>query len=695
MYVDESTATLSLVRDNRTYYFCNSACRDDFSAPEAGLARLRHRLLVAWPLAIFVVALTYVWHPRDWAWVSLAAATVVQLYAGGAFYRGAWEAIRARAGNMDLLIATGTSAAYAYSVAALLLPGQLPPAYYFDASSLIIALILTGNYLEHLTRHRASGALRRLRDELPSTATVVRNGQELTLPTAQVRTGDMVRVRPGERLPVDGEVRRGRSTVVEALVTGESLPQVRTTGSRVIAGTINGDGLLDIEATGVGVDSTVEKLGALLTDAELSRISLQRTADRIASAFVPSVLVLAVVAAAVWGVVTHFSNAPLVVLVFVSVVITACPCAFGLATPAALLVGTGRAAEEGIWIKDRDAIEEGSRVTMVLTDKTGTLTEGRPRLTEVWVPSDNDLNDPLRLAAGVEEGSEHPLAQAVVAFAKARNLVLLASQHVRSIPGVGVEGIVDGRHVSIGWSQEETVDEGPEWRSALLRFRSSPRTVSVVRVDDRPVALLAFEDAVSPGSPEGVADLVARGISVAMVTGDRPEVAHRVAQQVGISRVFANVGPAQKLEILRRFQAEGQSVAFVGDGLNDAPVLAGAEPGIAVGTATDVAREAGGMVLARRDFRQVDLALRLCRRTVRRVRENLGWAIGYNLILLPIAAGAVVPLFGYRVYEVLPILGAAAMGLSSTFVLLNSLSLRWVSLRAPPERTVAAPGLPS
>jgi P-type Cu+ transporter len=695
MYVDERTASLSLVRDNRTYYFCSQGCLAEFSAPEAGLAWLRLRLLVAWPLAIIVVVLTYAWHPTDWMWLAFGAAGVVQVYCASPFYQGTWDAVRSRSWNMDVLIALGTSAAFLYSTVALVLPGRLPPAYYFDASALIVALILTGNYLENLTRHRAGGALRRLREELPSTATVVREGREQNIPADKVRVGDLVRVRPGERAPVDGIVQSGRSSVVETLVTGESLPQEKRVGSTVLGGTVNGDGTLEIMTTRVGPDTTLEQLGSLLTEAELSRIPLQRTADRIASRFVPFVLVLAVAAALAWGLATHFSDAPLAVLVFVSVVITACPCSFGLATPAALLVGTGRAAEEGIWFKGRDAIERGGRVTRVLTDKTGTLTIGRPQLVETWSPDSSSLADVLRWAAAVEGGSEHPLAKAVVEAASARQLSLPASQMVRAIPGEGIQGQVNGRSIVIGWS-ESTMRELPAaWGPTLDRFRAAGRTTSLVRVDGQPRALFGFEDLVSPHAAEGVASLVADGIPVAMVTGDRLEVAEKVAQQVGISEVYAGATPAGKIEILQRFQAQGQVVAFVGDGLNDAPVLAAADLGIAVGTATDVAREAGGVILARSDFRAVALALRLCRKTVQRVRQNLAWAIGYNVVLLPMAAGALVPLFGFGVYDVLPIFGAVAMGFSSTTVLLNSLSLRWVALGSREDRTVVPRGLPS
>lgn len=695
MYVDERTSPLSLIRDNRTYYFCCHTCLAEFSAPEAGLARLQGRLAVAWPAALVVVALTYIWHPADWMWGAFLAATISQVYCAGPFYRGTWDAVRSRAGNMDLLIAAGTSAAYVYSAVALFVPGRLPADYYFDASTLIIALILSGNYLEQLTRHRAGGALRRLREELPDTATVIREGRERLVPALEVRVGELVRVHPGERIPVDGVVRSGHSSVSEALVTGESFPQQKAPGSPVVAGTLNADGVLDVEVTRIGSDTTLEQIASLVTEAELSRIPLQRTADRIAARFVPFVLVLGVGASLAWGLVTRFSDTPLVILVFVAVVITACPCAFGIATPAALLVGTGRAAEEGIWFKDRDAIERGGRVTTVLIDKTGTLTQGEPHLVDVGSLQSGTEDSVLRLVAAVERDSEHPLAKAIVEYAARRSLVLPDAAEIRAIPGVGVIGRAEGHEVTVSWSTAPNSGLGPEWTPVLERFRQAGRTISVVRVDGRPAVLLGFEDSISPGAAAGVAALVADGIQVAMVTGDQPEAAGRVAAQVGISKIYSQTTPAGKIEILRRLQAQGQVVAFVGDGLNDAPVLTAADLGIAIGSATDVAREAGGIVLTGKDFRAVPLALRLCRRTVARVRQNLSWAIGYNLVLLPIAAGALVPLFGFRVYDVLPIVGAAAMGLSSTTVLLNSLSLRWVSLRTDGERRTAPAPLPS
>ncbi|HEY6238443.1 MAG TPA: HAD-IC family P-type ATPase, partial [Thermoplasmata archaeon] len=413
MYVDERSATLTLFRDNRTYYFCSSTCREQFAAPAERIRDLRRTLLVAWPLAVLALVASYLLPGPGAPYVAFGAAAVVQFYAGWPFYRGSLDAIRARVGNMDLLIAVGTSAAFGYSASALFLPGRLPPQYYFDASALIIALILTGNYLEHLTRHRATGAVRKLRELLPDSARVLRDGREIEIPVVELRVGDRVRLRPGERIPVDGVVRSGRTSVEESLLTGESLPVSKEPGAKLLAGSINGVGAVEFEATGVGEDTFLAQVAQLMSEAEMSHVPLQRLADRIAAAFVPVVLTLAVAAALAW----YFLGAAgptIAVLVFVSVVITACPCAFGIATPAAIVVGIGRAAEEGVLFKGSDSLERAARADLVLTDKTGTLTEGRVTLSEVVPAAGVPESRVLSLAAAVESGSEHPMARAVL-----------------------------------------------------------------------------------------------------------------------------------------------------------------------------------------------------------------------------------------------------------------------------------------
>jgi len=680
MYVDERTAELKLVRANRTYYFCASHCLEEFSRPEAELARLRRKLAVAWPLALVVLVLTYVSPFPAWPWVALPLAAVVQAYPGSQFYRSTREAIRARNWNMDVLIAVGTTAAFGYSAVALLLPGRVPTGYYFDASAAIIALILTGNYLEHRTRERARGALRALQALIPSTAVVLREGAERTVPVAEVQAGDRVRVRPGGRFPADGRVIDGRSSVNEALLTGESIPVPKGPGDAVIAGALNGEGLLLVEATRVGADTTVAEIGRLVTEAETSRVPLQQLADRIASTFVPFVLAVAILAAVVWFLLG--AGFTIALLAFVSVVVIACPCAFGIATPAAIVVGTGRAAEEGILFKGRDAIERASTVDLVLADKTGTLTRGLPSVTDVLPGAGVAENDLLALAAAVESGSDHPYAHAVTSAATARGVRAPPVEEVRAEPGRGVRGRVQGHDVAL-LNAAGVIEGGIDvaaLRPAIERLDSEGRSWSVVVRDGRPVGLLGFSDEVAPGAAEAVRALGADHVSVEMVTGDQSAPAEAVARAVGITRVHARMSPAEKLELIRRYQSEGRRVAFVGDGINDAPALAAADLGIAIGAGTEVARESGGVILIRSDLRGVPLALRLGRRTVRKVRGNLTWAIGYNTVLLPIAAGILVPWFGRGLFEVLPIAGALAMGLSSSTVVLNSLSLRAVRL---------------
>jgi Cu+-exporting ATPase len=691
MYVPAAPGSLRLVRDNRTYYFCSETCFRTFAEPEHERQRLLRRLAVAWPLSVVVLVLTYAPAVVYSSIVTVVLAAVVQFYPGSVFYRGTYDALRHRTANMDILIAVATSAAFAYSIAVLALPGRFPSALYFDASALIITLILTGNYLEHLARGRAGSALQRLGEVLPSHAELLRAGSVTSVPLSEVRPGDRIRVRPGGRFPADGVVRSGTTTADESLLTGESLPVPKGPTDRVLAGAVNGPGAVEVEATGVGTDTFLATVGRLLSDAEMSRVPLQRTADRISATFAPAVLALALASAIGWFFVggAAFTTA---LLVFVTVAITACPCAFGIATPAAILVGTGRAAEEGILFRGEDAVEQASRVDMVLTDKTGTLTRGRPELRDV-VPSPGVTTDELlSLAAAVEAVSEHPFGRAVVEAAESRHLKVPSAEAIRADPGKGVRALVAGTPVSV-LNERGAREEGTDFsalRATTDALTAEGKAWSVVLRARQLAGVLGFSDELAPGAAEAVRALAGDGIPVVMVTGDHEAAARAVAQAVGIAEVHAGLTPQGKLDLIREFQAQGRRVAYVGDGINDAPALASADLGVAIGAGTEVAREAGRVVLVRSDLRGVALALRVGRRTVRKVRGNLTWAIGYNSVLLPIAMGALVPLWGLSVYSVLPIVGALAMGLSSTTVVANSWSLRWVRLgrtaSPPPSR---------
>ena len=636
---------------------------------------------MAWPLSVAIAVLSYGFHFPEWPWVVFGLASVVQFYPGLQFYRGTYDGARNRMWNMDILIAVGTTIAYTYSAVAVVLPSYLPGPYYFDASALIVTLILTGNHLEHLTRERARGSLRKLKEHLPSTATVLRDGKEVEIAVSEVQIHDRFRVRPGARFPTDGTVVEGRSTVNEAVLTGESLPVEKKPGDPVLAGAINGEGLLMVEATKVGTDTLLAQIGELVAEAETSRVPLQKLADHIASRFVPFVIGLAAAASLGW-IFLGGVGFTVALLVFVSVVIIACPCAFGIATPAAIVVGTGRAAEEGILFKGRDSLERASRVDVVLSDKTGTLTRGEPTLTDL-VPAPGATPDGLlRLAAALEAGSEHPLARAVRERARRERLPEVRIAGWTADPGRGVHATLEGRSISIlrgAAAREEGIDLG-RLAVEVNRFESEGKSWSLVVDDGRLVGLLGFSDEVSPGVREAISALATDGISVVMVTGDHEAAARRVAREVGIEEVHAGVTPQGKLALIRELQQKGRRVGYVGDGINDAPALASADLGIAIGAGSDVAKETGGVIPVRSDFRGVALALRTGRRAVGKVRGNLTWALGYNSVLLPVAAGALVPLFGLGIFSIMPITGALAMALSSTSVVLNSLSLRFVSL---------------
>jgi Cu+-exporting ATPase len=504
-----------------------------------------------------------------------------------------------------------------------------------------------------------------------------RLGLEQDVPVSELTVGETVRVRPGERLPVDGTILSGTSEIDNSLLTGEATPEPRGPGDSVWAGTSNGRGILEVQVGKVGPDTFLAHLQELMTDAELNQVPVQKFADRVASAFVPVVLALGVLAAVGWYAFGGASGT-VALLIFVSVVITACPCAFGIATPAAVIVATGRAAESGVLFKGRDAIERTGAVDVVLADKTGTLTLGRPRLKEVVVAPGWTKEDVLRLAAAVELGSEHPLARAVVEAARAEGAAVGVASEVVAQPGIGIYGTVDGATVEVRLLSASAETEGTSGLSPdpTAHFAREGWTSSVVSVGGKPAGWLGFEDPVRPEVPAAVAELGELGLEVMVVSGDNEAAVSRAARDAGIVEFRSRIRPDDKVRLVEEVQARNHRVAFVGDGLNDAAALTAAYAGIAVGTGTDVTKEAGRVILVRPDFRGVPLAVRTARSTLRKIRQNIFWAIGYNAFLLPIAAGILVPWTGFSVYAILPVTGAIAMGISSTTVLLNSLSLR-------------------
>jgi Cu+-exporting ATPase len=651
--------------------------------------RMRRQFFVAAALTVLVVIgslpmMLGVEVPVPGRWLDfllLALATPVQFWAGWRFYGGAWGALRHGRANMNTLVAVGTSAAYLYSAAATLAPGLFAGrAYvYFDTSALIITLVLLGRLLEARARGRTGEAIEKLAGLQARTARVDRHGAEVDVPVDEVKIGDEVVVRPGEKVAVDGVVVGGESAVDEAMISGEPMPVVKRVGDEVIGATVNKTGTFRFSATRVGRDTTLAGIMRLVEEAQGSKAPIQRLADRISGVFVPTVMVLATLVFSVWLLLGPEPAFTLALMNFVAVLIIACPCAMGLATPTSIMVGLGRGAERGILVKGGEALEAAHRLTTVVLDKTGTLTEGEPRLTDVVVRNGLSEHDLLRLAASAERGSEHPLGEAIVAGA--RHLGLADPEDFDAPTGRGVVATVEGRNVLVG-SRRLMEDHGvsedgltPE----LGRLSGEGKTPVLVAVDGEPAGIVAVADTVRDEAREAVDALKKMGLEVVMITGDNESSARAVARELGIDRVLANVLPEGKSGEIKNLQAGGGVVAMVGDGINDAPALAQADVGIAIGTGADVAMEASDLTLISGDVRGVGRAITLSRATMRNIRQNLFWAFAYNVVLIPVAAGALYPFFG-GAGLLNPVFAAAAMALSSVTVVSNALRLRRAKL---------------
>ncbi len=619
------------------------------------------------------------------SWALLLTTTFVMLWAGHQIYRRAWVALRHRGANMNTLVALGTVAAFAVSAAATLFPsffavrGVVPDVYY-EAVIIIIALVLLGNALEARAKTRTAAAIRRLIDLQPEFARVVRGDSEVDVPVAQLRSGDVILVRPGERLPVDGEIVNGASAIDESMLTGESIPVAKQRGDHVIGGSVNGSGAFRYRATTLGSDSVLARIVTLMREAQGSRAPIQNLADRISAVFVPIVVVIAIVTFGVWYFAGGEGGALRALTAAVSVLVIACPCAMGLAVPTAVMVATGRGAEAGLLIKGGDALQRAGAVDTIVLDKTGTVTEGKPTVSEV-VPAAGGLDEGslLLLAASVERQSEHPLAAAIARAAVERGQRLTQPQSFQSEPGRGVSGVVEGRAVVVGgaeWLGRWSIDIRPLERAAS-ELASSGHSIVYVGVDGELAGLIAVSDPIKSTSAAAVARLRALGTDVVLLTGDHERAARAVAAQAGIERAIAGVSPAGKVEAIQRFHEQGHVVAMVGDGINDAPALVHADVGIAIGSGTDVAIDASDVTMMRGDLHGVADTIVLSRRTMRITKQNLFWAFAYNSIGIPVAAGVLYPVFGILLS---PILASAAMALSSVSVVSNSLRLRRVRL---------------
>ncbi len=668
-----------------------STGEEDTSELDDMTRRLWISVAMAVPLlTLMFLPLTHLRAGRVLPWIEFALATPVVLWCGWPFFVRGWQSIVHRSLNMFTLIALGTGAAYGYSVAATVAPrlfaasfhgAERAPALYFEPSVVILTLVLLGQVLELRARRATGSALRALLGLAPKTARRLdAQGGERDVSLADVQVGDRLRVRPGEKIPVDGVVLEGRSAIDESMVSGESIPVEKDVSAKVTGGTVNGTGAFVMRAERIGADTLLAQIVSMVSQAQRSRAPIQRLADRVASYFVPVVLLTAVITFVVWSLLGPEPRFPHALVNAVAVLIIACPCALGLATPMAILVGTGRGASAGILIRNAEALENFGKVNTLLVDKTGTLTEGKPTLDQVAAQHGFAQDELLRLVASLERSSEHPLAAAIVKGAEARQVSFASVADFRSSTGKGVTGMVEGTRVALGNAElfrELGIDADP-LLAASEALRHEGRTVMLIAVDGQAAGLISVADALKPSTAEAVRELKAAGLRIVMVTGDNATTAQAIAGQLGIA-FEAGVLPQGKAEVVKRYQQHGALVAMAGDGVNDAPALAQAEVGIAMGTGTDLAIEAGGLVLLGGDLRGLLRARRLSQATMRNIRQNLFFAFVYNALGVPLAAGVLFPLTGVLLN---PMIAAAAMSLSSVSVIGNALRLRNAKLEA-------------
>jgi P-type Cu+ transporter len=723
MFVEENENSIHYAKNGIMYYFCSTQCLNEFVEPEKELKKLKMHVAISIALTIPIIILSLPHMipqlgghllPMEMMnytnYIIMALATPIQFWIGLRFYRGFWDGIKARASNMDTLIAIGTSAAYLYSAVVTLVPGYFPfTSVYFETAAIIMTLILTGRLLETKTKENASNAVRKLLDLKPRTARIVKpiikdaynddkdnknpnisnsnselkllskEFKEIEIPVEQIVEGDLMIIRPGERIPTDGIIAEGSSSLDESALTGESIPIDKTKGDEVIGATINKNGLLKVKATKVGQDTVLSQIITLVEEAKTGKAKLEKMVDQVAKYFVPAIVIIAIGVFLGWY---FIGNAGLTysLLAFVSVMIIACPCALGLATPAALMMGTGKGAENGILYKGGEYIEIANKVNTVVFDKTGTLTVGKPSVTDI-VPLTKDIKSQelLKLAAIAESGSEHPLAQAVIRKARENNIQVSNPESFEAISGHGLKAVYSNHAIIIG--NRKIVDDNKiaineNIDNNLSLFEKQGKTAILICIDNKLAGIIAIADTIKEGAKEAVKALKNNGIEVIMLTGDNERTAKAVASKIDIDRVIAQVLPYQKEETISKLKSQqNKIVAMVGDGINDAPALARADLGIAIGSGTDVAKETGGIVLIKDDIRDVITALDLGKKTVSKIKQNLFWAFAYNTGLIPIAAGVLVPLFGIGIFGWLPILAGIAMALSSVTVVTNSLLL--------------------
>ena len=619
------------------------------------------------------------WSHAAWVnWIFWALATPVQFYTGWDYYVNGFKSLRNKSANMDVLVAMGSSVAYFYSLALLFFP-VLGQHVYFETSAVIITLIKLGKMLESRTKGRTGGAIRKLIGLRPKTATIIEKDVEKEIPIARVQLEDTVLVRPGERIPVDGVVIEGESSVDESMLSGEPLPVDKRAGDKVVGGTINGEGLLKFKAAAIGKDTVLAQIIRLVQEAQGSKAPIQALADKVAAVFVPAIIALAILVFFIWwGIAGEFVPA---MIRLVAVLVIACPCALGLATPTAIMAGTGKGAERGILFKNSEALETATKLDTIVLDKTGTITIGKPAVVDIIPiePQCKTAEDLLKLGASVEKGSEHPLGKAIVKHAENEGITLLAPEEFKASGGLGVQARIDGNLIRVGkpdWFKEIDINIDPT-ADRIRQLQSQGKTVMVVASENRLCGLIAVSDALKPESPAAIRELQKQNLKVVMLTGDNQQTAQTIGRQVNIDHIFSEVKPEEKAFKVKELQEIGERVGMVGDGINDAPALAQADIGLAIGTGTDVAIETAEVILSSGSLSGVSRAIRLSRATMRTIKQNLFWAFGYNVILIPVAAGILYPFESLpnMLRQLHPILAALAMAFSSVSVVTNSLRL--------------------
>ena len=697
MVVNEETGISSEV-GGRLFYFCSPMCKQTFIQPEKELAKMKKRMYVAasgvlvlaiiraaFYISVAAGAMVVSWIPfpeipfLSYGMILFIIVTPVQFIGGWSFYVGAYHSIKHRTANMDLLIAIATLTAYFYSTVVLFFPDSIPGEekyVYFEVSAVIIAFVLFGKYMEEAIKKKSSAAVKKLLDLKPAMARVIRDNLEVDIPSSQVIQGDVMVIKPGEKIPTDGIVVEGESSVDEKMITGESLPVGKKPDDLVIGATLNKQGLLKVRATKVGQETALAQIIQVVEQAQGSTAKAQRLADSIAAKFVPAVVSTSAITLLVWYfVMSDFVSG---LLAFVAVLIIACPCALGVATPAALMVGVGKGAESGILIRGAEYLERSQKITTVVFDKTGTLTKGEPEVTDIVSLGNYSEKEIMEFGGSVESGSEHPIAQAMVKKIKELNITLLPLKEFESLNGLGVKATVNSRNIFNGNRKmmKQFGIQTEKAESKLRELESQGKTAILVAVDDNIEGIIAVADSLKESSPMAISALDDLRIECIMITGDNEKTAIAIAKQVGIKTIIANVLPSEKALEIKKLQSQGKVVAMVGDGINDAPALAQADIGIAIGSGSDIAKETGGIVLIKDDVMDVSRAIRLSRVTMKKIKQNLFWAFAYNSGAIPLAAIGLLS----------PIIAAAAMALSSISVIANSAMLKRYNITSGEEK---------